>query len=51
MPRSTRRGGVKHGRLALGDGGMSVISIAPNDQLLDKLKPSLKEVQARCGGL
>ena len=30
---------------------MPVISITPNDQLLDKLKPSLKEVQARCGGL
>ena len=44
-------GELKHGPLALGDGGMSVISIAPNDQLLDKLKPSLKEVQARCGGL
>jgi glucosamine--fructose-6-phosphate aminotransferase (isomerizing) len=44
-------GELKHGPLALVDAEMPVISIAPNDQLLDKLKSNLKEVQARGGEL
>jgi glucosamine--fructose-6-phosphate aminotransferase (isomerizing) len=44
-------GELKHGPLALVDSDMPVISIAPNDQLLDKLKSNLKEVQARGGEL
>jgi glucosamine--fructose-6-phosphate aminotransferase (isomerizing) len=44
-------GELKHGPLALVDANMPVISVAPNDQLLDKLKSNLKEVQARGGVL
>ena len=44
-------GELKHGPLALVDTDMPVISVAPNDQLLDKLKSNLKEVQARGGEL
>ncbi len=44
-------GELKHGPLALVDSDMPVISIAPNDQLLDKLKSNLTEVQARGGEL
>ncbi len=44
-------GELKHGPLALVDADMPVISIAPNDLLLDKLKSNLKEVQARGGEL
>jgi glutamine---fructose-6-phosphate transaminase (isomerizing) len=44
-------GELKHGPLALVDANMPVISIAPNDQLLDKLKSNLREVQARGGEL
>lgn len=44
-------GELKHGPLALVDAKMPVISVAPNDQLLDKLKSNLKEVQARGGEL
>ena len=44
-------GELKHGPLALVDAEMPVISVAPNDQLLDKLKSNLKEVQARGGEL
>lgn len=44
-------GELKHGPLALVDSEMPVISIAPNDQLLEKLKSNLKEVQARGGEL
>ena len=44
-------GELKHGPLALVDADMPVISIAPNDQLLDKLKSNLREVQARGGEL
>ncbi len=42
---------LKHGHLALVNADMPVISIAPNDQLLDKLKSNLREVQARGGKL
>ena len=44
-------GELKHGPLALVDAAMPVISVAPNDVLLDKLKSNLKEVQARGGEL
>ena len=44
-------GELKHGPLALVDSDMPVIAVAPNDQLLDKLKSNLKEVQALGGEL
>ena len=44
-------GELKHGPLALVDKTMPVISIAPNDALLEKLKSNLKEVAARGGEL
>lgn len=44
-------GELKHGPLALVDKDMPVIAIAPNDELLDKLKSNLHEVSARGGRL
>jgi glutamine---fructose-6-phosphate transaminase (isomerizing) len=44
-------GELKHGPLALVDEDMPVVAIAPNDQLLDKLKSNLQEVRARGGML
>ncbi|MFA5958971.1 MAG: glutamine--fructose-6-phosphate transaminase (isomerizing) [Tatlockia sp.] len=44
-------GELKHGPLALVDKHMPVIAIAPNDELLDKLKSNLHEVSARGGQL
>lgn len=44
-------GELKHGPLALVDSGMPVIAVAPNDELLDKLKSNLQEVSARGGEL
>ena len=44
-------GELKHGPLALVDREMPVISVAPNDTLLEKLKSNLKEVAARGGEL
>ena len=44
-------GELKHGPLALVDKHMPVIAVAPNDELLDKLKSNLQEVQARGGEL
>ncbi|WP_447894736.1 glutamine--fructose-6-phosphate transaminase (isomerizing) [Vreelandella sp. GE22] len=44
-------GELKHGPLALVDSEMPVISIAPNDDLLEKLKSNLQEVRARGGQL
>ncbi len=44
-------GELKHGPLALVDGDMPVISVAPNDALLEKLKSNLQEVRARGGEL
>ena len=44
-------GELKHGPLALVDKDMPVISVAPNDSLLEKLKSNLKEIQARGGEL
>jgi glutamine---fructose-6-phosphate transaminase (isomerizing) len=44
-------GELKHGPLALVDNDMPVITVAPNDELLEKLKSNLQEVQARGGEL
>lgn len=44
-------GELKHGPLALVDEDMPVVAIAPNDQLLEKLKSNLQEVKARGGKL
>ncbi len=44
-------GELKHGPLALVDRTMPVITVAPNDQLLEKLKSNLQEVRARGGEL
>ena len=44
-------GELKHGPLALVDNDMPVISVAPNDSLLEKLKSNLQEVRARGGEL
>ena len=44
-------GELKHGPLALVDENMPVIAVAPNDELLEKLKSNLQEVSARGGQL
>ena len=44
-------GELKHGPLALVDDDMPVVAVAPNDELLEKLKSNLQEVQARGGKL
>jgi glucosamine--fructose-6-phosphate aminotransferase (isomerizing) len=44
-------GELKHGPLALVDQDMPVIAVAPNNQLLEKLKSNLEEVRARGGEL
>jgi glutamine---fructose-6-phosphate transaminase (isomerizing) len=44
-------GELKHGPLALVTSAMPVVTIAPNDQLLEKLKSNLQEVRARGGEL
>lgn len=44
-------GELKHGPLALVDVDMPVITVAPNDALLEKLKSNLMEVAARGGEL
>ncbi len=44
-------GELKHGPLALVDEDMPVIAIAPDDELLAKLKSNLQEVRARGGQL
>ncbi|HLY97322.1 MAG: glutamine--fructose-6-phosphate transaminase (isomerizing) [Sideroxydans sp.] len=44
-------GELKHGPLALVDKDMPVVSVAPNDSLLEKLKSNLQEVRARGGEL
>ncbi len=44
-------GELKHGPLALVDNDMPVVSVAPNDHLLAKLKSNLQEVRARGGVL
>jgi glucosamine--fructose-6-phosphate aminotransferase (isomerizing) len=40
-------GELKHGPIALIDKNMPVIAIAPNDELLEKLKGNLQEVKSR----
>ena len=44
-------GELKHGPLALVDAEMPVIAVAPNNDLLEKLKSNLQEVRARGGEL
>lgn len=44
-------GELKHGPLALIDGDMPVIVVAPSNELLDKLKSNIEEVRARGGQL
>jgi len=44
-------GELKHGPLALIDAEMPVIAVAPNDDLLEKVKSNLQEVKARGGEL
>jgi glucosamine--fructose-6-phosphate aminotransferase (isomerizing) len=44
-------GELKHGPLALVDEDMPVIAVAPNNELLKKLKSNLHEVRARGGKL
>src|SRR6185437_3772135 len=44
-------GELKHGPLALVDEDMPVVAVAPNNQLLEKLKSNLEEVRARGGQL
>jgi glucosamine--fructose-6-phosphate aminotransferase (isomerizing) len=44
-------GELKHGPLALVDADMPVVSIAPKDALIEKLKSNLQEVRARGGEL
>lgn len=44
-------GELKHGPLALVDDDMPVVVVAPNDQLLEKLKANMEEVRARGGEL
>ena len=44
-------GELKHGPLALVDADMPVITVAPNNELLEKLRSNLAEVQARGGKL
>ena len=42
-------GELKHGPLALVDADMPVVVVAPNNELLEKLKSNLQEVSARGG--
>ena len=44
-------GELKHGPLALVDASMPVVAVAPNNELLEKLKSNLQEVRARGGEL
>jgi glucosamine--fructose-6-phosphate aminotransferase (isomerizing) len=44
-------GELKHGPLALVDSDMPVVTVAPSDELLEKLKSNLQEVRARGGQL
>lgn len=44
-------GELKHGPLALVDADMPIVAVAPNNQLLEKLKSNLQEVRARGGKL
>ncbi len=44
-------GELKHGPLALVDDSMPVIAVAPNNELMEKLKTNIHEVRARDGRL
>lgn len=44
-------GELKHGPLALVTDAMPVVTVAPNDELLEKLKANMEEVRARGGEL
>jgi len=44
-------GELKHGPLALVDSDMPVVAVAPNNDLLEKLRSNLEEVRARGGEL
>ena len=44
-------GELKHGPLALVTSSMPVVTVAPNDALLEKLKSNMQEVRARAGVL
>jgi glucosamine--fructose-6-phosphate aminotransferase (isomerizing) len=44
-------GELKHGPLALVTSEMPVVTVAPNDALLEKLKSNMQEVRARAGEL
>jgi glutamine---fructose-6-phosphate transaminase (isomerizing) len=44
-------GELKHGPLALVDAEMPVVTVAPNNNLLEKLKSNIQEVSARGGQL
>jgi glucosamine--fructose-6-phosphate aminotransferase (isomerizing) len=44
-------GELKHGPLALVDASMPIVTVAPNNNLLEKLKSNLQEVKARGGEL
>ncbi|UTA47954.1 glutamine--fructose-6-phosphate transaminase (isomerizing) [Simiduia sp. 21SJ11W-1] len=44
-------GELKHGPLALVDADMPIVAVAPNNELMEKLKSNLEEVQARGGKL
>lgn len=44
-------GELKHGPLALVDSEMPVVVVAPNDEMLEKLKANMQEVSARGGQL
>ncbi len=44
-------GELKHGPLALVTSAMPVVTVAPNDALLEKLKSNMQEVRARGGQL
>ena len=44
-------GELKHGPLALVDKDMPVVTVAPDNKMLDKLKANLQEVRARGGEL
>lgn len=44
-------GELKHGPIALVDSDMPVITVAPNNELLEKLKSNIEEVRARGGEL
>ena len=44
-------GELKHGPLALVDEAMPIVAVAPNNELLEKVRSNLEEVRARGGQL